>query len=59
MFSYVLSVLGEGRREALLDEARRERLARDGQLKSRKRPRPLARAALYFGRALIALSARL
>jgi len=59
MFSHVLFALGEGRREALLDEARRERLIRSGHKPPRKRRRRLARVALFFGRALIALSARL
>lgn len=57
MFSHVLSALSEGRREALLDEARRERLARAGSI--RKRKRRLGRAALRLGRALVALGERL
>ncbi|GEM_PF-4643852 len=59
MFSHVLSALSEGRREALLDEARRERLARAASVPSRKRKRRLARAALKLGYALVAFGVRL
>ena len=58
MFSHVLSALSEGRREALLDEARRERLARAGH-PIHKRKRRLAGAALKLGHALVAFGERL
>ncbi|MGH7662541.1 MAG: hypothetical protein ACRENA_16685 [Vulcanimicrobiaceae bacterium] len=59
MFSHVLFALGEGRREALLDEARRERLARANRVITRNRKRRLARAALWLGHSLVALGERL
>ena len=58
MFSHVLSVLGEERREALLEEARRARLAR-AEISIQKGKRRLAWAALAVGHALIELGARL
>lgn len=58
MFSHVLSALSEGRREALLDEARRERLVRAGHSIHRRKHR-LARAALKLGYALVAFGERL
>ena len=51
MLSHCLFALGEERREALLDEARRARLV--------PKKRRLANAALWIGHALIALGARM
>jgi hypothetical protein len=59
MFSHSLSALGEERREALLDEARRARLARAENSGGRKRRRRLANVALAIGRAMIAIGSRL
>ena len=59
MFSHSLSALGEERREALLDEARRARLARAGNSSARKGRRRLANAVLALGRAIVAIGARL
>jgi hypothetical protein len=59
MFSHSLSALCEERREALLDEARRARLARAENSGARKRRRRLASVALSIGRALIAIGSRL
>ena len=58
MFSQFLSALGEERREALLDEARRARLAR-AEISVRTGRRRLSRAALWIGHALIELGSRL
>jgi len=59
MFSHSLSALGEERREALLDEARRARLARAANPSARKRKQRLAAFAFALGRAIIAIGARL
>jgi len=59
MFSHSLSALGEERREALLDEARRARLARADNSNARKRRRRLAGVAFAIARAIIAIGARL
>lgn len=59
MFSHSLSALGEERREALLDEARRARLARAENSGARKRRQRLANVALAIGRAMIAIGSRL
>jgi hypothetical protein len=59
MFSHSLSALGEERREALLDEARRARLARAENSGPRKRRQRLANVALAIGRAMIAIGSRL
>jgi len=59
MFSHSLFAQCEERREALLDEARRARLARAAQSPARKRRRRLASFAFALGRALIAIGARL
>lgn len=48
MFSHVLFALGEGRREALLDEARRERLARAGRSRLEKPRRRFAWVVLFL-----------
>jgi hypothetical protein len=58
MFPHVLSALAQEHREALLEEARRARLARCG-VRSRRASRLLARMALFLGHALLALGARL
>lgn len=58
MFAHVTSALAEERREALLDEAKRARLARL-EVRPRRASRLLGRIALYLGRALLALGARL
>ncbi|HEY1728674.1 MAG TPA: hypothetical protein VGG22_09895 [Candidatus Baltobacteraceae bacterium] len=59
MFSHSLSALGEERREALLDEARRARLARAANSGVRKRRHRLAGVLVALGRAIIAIGARL
>jgi hypothetical protein len=59
MFPHSLSALGEERREALLDEARRARLAGAENAGARKRRQRLANVALAIGRAMIAIGSRL
>ncbi|MGA3038089.1 MAG: hypothetical protein ABSE64_11480 [Vulcanimicrobiaceae bacterium] len=59
MFSHSLSALGEERRDALLDEARRARLAGAANSSARKRRLRLAGVAFALGRAIIAIGARL
>lgn len=59
MISHTLSALGEERREALLDEARRARLARAENSSVRKRRQRMANVAFAIGRAMLAVGARL
>jgi hypothetical protein len=59
MISHTLSALGEERREALLDEARRARLARAETSSVRKQRRRMASVAFAIGRAMIAIGVRL